>query len=331
VDLLTVVHICEELEKMSINEMMRGYDYYKQKYEQIKPIRGRSIECKPLGKRSRDWETVVKTVQQDASEIYSAKLYDTECVRYHANGDIELRCGTYATPITADFIWTHSPFPCKKQYNKLWITVRGNGDVKDRTYPIDEKEGLILKYTAGGVTGGYKYEPKTPVIIQQEVVDRAKAKDARKPVKPFLDWVKMMSRLSDGWIMNETREQFAKFKLDNWRVKWDYELPTDVVDINYWGGIDWKAGAYKFISECDPEQYMKLYLAICNDTNKCKERKIAKSVPNPQQQNHNIDFHDMQFDFEYVKRNVYKMVDSAVDTKKVVEIEVGDKPVTNVK
>jgi hypothetical protein len=114
-------------------------------------------------------------------------------------------------------------------------------------------------------------------------------------------------------------------------VKWDYELPTDVVDINYWGGIDWKAGAYKFISECDPEQYMKLYLAICNDTNKCKERKIAKSVSNPQQQNHNIDFHDMQFDFEYVKRNVYKMVDTAVDTKKVVEIEVGDKPITNVK
>ena len=39
----------------------------------------------------------------------------------------------------------------------------------------------------------------------------------------------------------------------------------------------------------------------------------------------------MQFDYEYVKRNVYKMVDGAVDTKKVIEVEVGDKPITNVK
>ena len=312
---------------MSINKMMRGYDYYKAKYEQIKPIRGRSIECKPLGKRSRDWETVVK----GADEVYSAKLYDTECVRYHANGDIELKCGTYATPITADFIWTHSPFACKKQYNKLWITVNGTGDAKTRTYPIDEETGLIMKYVAGGVTGGYEYEPATPVIIEQEVVDRTKAKEARKPMKPFLDWVKMMSKLSDGWIMNDTREQFAKSNISSWRVGWDYDLPKDVLEINYWGGVEWKADAYKFISECHPDDYMKIYLAICNDVNKAKQRKIAKSVPSPQQNNHHVDFFDMQFDYEYVKRNVYRMVDVAVDTKKVIEVEVGDKPITNVK
>ena len=313
---------------MSINQMMRGYDYYKEKYQNIKPIRGRAVECKPLGKRSRDWETVEK----DADEVYSAKLYQTECVRYHPNGDIQIVCGTYATPITADFIHTHSPFYCYKKYNKLWIRISGTGSAQDRVYPIaEDATGLIMKYTGRSGAGGYLYEPVTPVIVEQQVVDRAKAKDARKPMKPFLDWVKMMSKLSDGWIMNDTREQFAKSNISSWRVGWDYDLPKDVLEINYWGGVDWKDGAYKFISECHSDEYMKMYLAVCNDVNKAKSRKIAKSVPSPQQNNHHADFFDMQFDFEIVKRSVYKMVESAVDTKKVIKIEIGDKPITNVK
>jgi hypothetical protein len=213
----------------------------------------------------------------------------------------------------------------------VWVKVAGSNGAEDRVYPIDEEKGLILKYTAGSVAGGYKYEPITPVVIEQQVVDRDKAKEARKPVKPFLDWAKMMSRLSDGWVMNETREQFATHTIANWRANWDYGLPADVVDMDYWNRPIFKDGAYKFISECSTDDYMKIYLAICNDVSRAKQKKIAKSIPNPQNSSHNIEYYDMQFTFDMVKREVYKLVENNVDCTKVVEVEVGSKPITKVR
>ena len=47
-------------------------------------------------------------------------------MRYHSNGDIQVVCGSYATPITADFIHTHSPFYAYKKYNKIWVQVGNN-------------------------------------------------------------------------------------------------------------------------------------------------------------------------------------------------------------
>lgn len=312
---------------MSISQMMRGYDYYKQKYQNIKPIRGRATDVRPLGKRSRDWETVVQN-----GDVYSAKLYNTECVRYYPNGDIQLLCESYSTPITADFIHTHSPFYAYKKYNKLWIHVRHNNGGEDRVYPIPEgDEGLTLRYVGEGEP--FTYEPTTPVVVEQTVVDRQKAKDARKPMKPFLDWARMMNKLSDGWVMNETREQFGKFSFNGWRGSYDYDVSKDVADSNWYGGIEFRAeGAYKFISECSTDDYMKIYLMITSDHNKAKERRLAKTIknPNPRYSSHDVELYDMKFDYEMIKRCVYKMVEGAVDTKKKVQVEVGSKAITNV-
>jgi len=313
---------------MSITQMMRGYDYYKHKYQNIKPIRGRAVECKPLGKRSRDWETIEK----DANEVYSAKLYRTECVRYHPNGDIQLVCGSWGTPITADFIHTHSPFYCYKKYNKIWIHVRNNKGGEDRLYPIPETdEGLTLRYVGEGED--FTYEPTVAVVVEQVVVDRAKAKDARKPMKPFLDWSRMMNKLSDGWVMNETREQFGTFNLNGWRGEYDYGVSKDVAEFQWHGSIHWKPdGAYKYLSECHSDDYMKIYLMIMNDPNKAMNKRLAKTIKNtdPKYQGHDIELFDYQFDYEYLKRNVYRMVEEAVDTKKKVQVEIGGKAITNI-
>ena len=310
---------------MSITYMMRGWEYYKGKYEQIKPIRGRSNECKPLGKRSRDWETVTKD-----GEVYSAKLYNTECVRYHPNGDIQLRCESYSTPITASFIHEHSPFYCYKQYKKLWIRV--SGEHGDRVYPIPEgNEGLTMRYMAGA--NGYVYEPTTPQVIQKQVIDRQKAKDARAPLKPFLDWAKTMHKLSDGWIMAETREHFGQMKIDNWRVSYDYGLPADVAQPNYWGGynIDPKR-AYEWIQNCNQDSdFMKMYMMLCAHAGDAEDKRLWKAVDNPQNKGHQIQIYDVKFKFDYLKRHVWKWAEESVDLMKIVEVEVGNKAFTGVR
>ena len=316
---------------MSINKAMRGYDFYKNLYESIKPIRGRAEEVKPLGKRTRDWEQVVKAVNptEGADEIYSAKLYQTECVRYHPNGDVELRPESWSTPITASFIHEHSPFYCYKQYKKLWIRLQGTG--ADRHYPI-QGDSLIMRYVGTGSQGGFEYEPATPVVIEKEVVDRSKAKDARAPLKPFLDWAKMMHKLSDGWIMDSTREQFGVRKLDRWNGGFDYNDMPDITSQTYYGGHEFDSKkTYAYLQECSSDEYMKIYLALLSEKHKAIKHTMAKSVQHPQHSNSTIEFYDMQFDFTMLKRRVYKMAEEACDVKKIIGVEVGGKAMTGVK
>ena len=104
---------------------LAGYEYYKNKFNEIKPIRGRAVECRPLGARHRDWEQVVHYVE-DGMDVYGARLYQTDCVKYYPNGDIKLTAETWSTPITAAFIGNHSPFRCYKAYKKLWVSIKSD-------------------------------------------------------------------------------------------------------------------------------------------------------------------------------------------------------------
>ena len=132
--------------------------------------------------------------------------------------------------------------------------------------------------------------------------------------------------------MNETREQFGTFKTDYWRVNWDYGVPADVAQFEWHGAIAWQPeGAYKYLSECDPDDYMKIYLMIMSDLSKATEKKVAKKITsNISNHTQEIELFDMKFDYEYLKRNVYRMVENAVDTKKKVSVEVGSKAITNI-
>jgi hypothetical protein len=77
---------------------------------------------------------------------------------------------------------------------------------------------------------------------------------------------------------------------------------------------------------------MKIYLMIMNDPNKAMNKRLAKTIKNtdPKYQGHDIELFDYQFDYEYLKRNVYRMVEEAVDTKKKVQVEIGGKAITNI-
>jgi hypothetical protein len=165
---------------------------------------------------------------------------------------------------------------CYKKYNKLWVQVRNNKGGENRLYPIPETaEGLTLKYVGEGEA--FTYEPTVAVVVEQTVVDRQKAKDARKPMKPFLDWSRMINKLSDGWVMNETREQFGTFKLNGWRGQYDYGVPSDIADFNWYGGLDWKAGDEAIMAYQDYGAMLDMFEQV---QNRYGVTRIMLSVPN---------------------------------------------------
>ena len=189
----------------------RCYEFFKDKWEKTKPIRGRSVDVRPIDnyRRYRDWETIEKrqVIGSDGTqqEVYACHLYQTDVVLYYPDGSIGLQIGSWATPTTADFMTCHSPFYICKRYNKIWVYP--NGHSVDEAYPIPEEGELRLVVGADG-----SYKPDRPIKIEKVVVDRTKAKDAREKIKPFIEWAKSFNKLTDGWVMQDTREQFVKYE-----------------------------------------------------------------------------------------------------------------------
>ena len=308
---------------------MSSYEYYKSKWENTKRIRGRAVDCKPLGDRRRTHETVEKL----DGDVYACRLYNTDCVKYYPDGSVGIRVGSYATPLTAEFIYTHSPFNCFKQYNKVWVSVNTTDTNNTIKYPVPTGSGELR--LIGRVEGTkVLYEPSEPVVIKKQVVDRARAKEARSKIQGFVDWAKTFNKLSDGWIHNETREQFGKCSGGWWRASWDYGLPEGLV-YSQWGSANINVEkAYQFLQTCDDDGYMRLYLSMFNNAEHAVGNRMVKQIQalddkgNPT--GNTINLHDFQYTWEHVKRKIYQIADNAVNIMKEVEVQAGSKTLTKV-
>lgn len=170
------------------------YREAKQRYEEVKPIRGRSEDVRPLGKRRRDWERIVKV----SDTAYAIRLYDTNVVTYYEDGSVELCTGGWPSVSTAEMIELHSPFYTAKRSRNVWVWNRyqsTNDNLEAEKY-IVPANGTPVKF----VRRDGRYVPETPQVIKQRVVDRTGIKELRAKIKPFLDYSKIMLNLSGGWL-----------------------------------------------------------------------------------------------------------------------------------
>jgi hypothetical protein len=307
--------------------VLSSYEYYKKQWEQIKPIRGRTEVVKPISQRRRTWETIEKL----SEDVYACRLYNTDVVKYYPDGSIGFTAEQWSTPLSAEFMSMHSPFHCYKKHSKLWVKVWANEVGQEKHYPVP-REGELRLY-AEMVGGQVLYAPKEVITIKKSVVDRVKAKDARLKLKGFLDWSKTFNKLSDGWIHNDTREQFGTCKTEWWRAVWNYGLPEGTMQ-GHWGRSETNAKvAYEFLQTCDDDGYMRMYLAMFDGDN-CNERKVAKVVQGQDEKgepnNSQIKLYDLQYKWEYVQRKIYDIADRAVDVRKEIEVEAGGKAMTKV-
>jgi len=289
--------------------MHTSYKFYEDKFNKTKPIRGRSVEVRPIGERRRDWETIISK-DVDGGKSYCAKLYSTECVEYFPNGDIVVRAGDWATPITAEFIHEHSPFRCFKRYKKLWI------DNNENLLPINGE--LRLKYLGEGKG----WQPAEEIVIQQRVVDRDLAKAARAPLMPFVNFCEAFLKMSDGWLMHETRM-------------------TAGVEVNDWGGYAHsKVSAmnaeklYDYIATCDESEYLYLMSYYLSDTHHVEERRLAHTTmrevgvpPNTWQRR--SEYYDSKHSQTLLRGRAFETAKRAKEIHKIVEVKPSGKAVTN--
>ena len=297
---------------MSIN----SYAYFEELYAGVKPIRGRSVEVRPIGKRHRDWEQIMRRFQPDGSASYAVRLHDTDVVEYYPNGDVVVRTKGWHTPSTAEFIHTHSPFTCWKQNNKLWVLAH------ETVYPIGDE--LRFKQV-----GEHKYEPAEPVVIHKKIVDREKSKAAREPLKPFMKWTKTFLKLSDGWVMHETcKEVFG------WDGS-DYKS-TD-------GGSDYSpdpamsiADVYEMLTrqvDIEPDaSYLRALCVLAMRHSLQIDKRLAQRTEIPisnvgRNYTHHKTFYDVRVAYEDIRNTLHNWLRREGDVHQIVQVKPGPKAI----
>lgn len=290
------------------------------RWNKTKPIRGRNTDVRPIGERRRTWERIDREAIDEGMYVYHAVLYNTRVITWYPNGDIVVRSGGWQTPSTAEFIHTWSPFSCRKAHNKLWVDVRTEGEhpaQSIKSYPIGDE--LRLNYT--GFSNVYR--PAAKVIVQKQVVNRAKAKEARAPLQPFLSWAKAFLTLSDGWVMHETRKQALGW--DTYKGGKGMTFPLATRDENE---------MYKMLTEqaeIVPEDTYLRVLCSMAPYNRVNTRQAETHEYEAEwfgsMKSFWQTFDDYQLDFDMIKRKVYAWVAKHEDVHDIVEVEAGSQPI----
>jgi hypothetical protein len=199
-------------------------------YEEVKPLRGRYPEEKPLGKNRRyTWMQIHKRHSSKESEdnplgefvtSYACKLYQTDCIEFFPDGEIVLRVNQWRGPTTMMFL----NYVLKEYIGEVasegskWYFVNKLGEA----FPMPTAYGteMSIKFVDGF---GFR-----PTNIKQEhkfAVRRKEMNKLRKYYDDFITYGKTMlmadGQLGDWQKIREMREGFG-FQTDGFRGYQEY-------------------------------------------------------------------------------------------------------------
>ena len=326
---------------MSIEQFKK----FKEKFNTVVPIRGRPTEIKPIGDRRRCWETVAKAwvvppaaLDMEGFECYGAHLYNTDCVLYAPDGDIYLQANGYVTPTTAEFMSRYLPYGLitYKKYNKLWI----DGQKLGGAFVLNREGKTILRFNPDSDT----YTIDNPEKVVQKVIDRTKSKEARSKVKEFRDFVRIMLKMSDGWIRNEMVDKYATY--ENWgrvndkvkEVVMEDGAPKEVTHtFNHYdlaGSLHETTAKtlYRMMQSNDNEMMVQMLCLVVEGVN-YEERITVRTEQyettwNNKTQMHDRDIYEKRYKVDSVIRRIDFVVKAACDIHTTKEVEAG-KVMTN--
>jgi hypothetical protein len=159
---------------------------------EVKPIRGRKEECKPLGARNKSYASIRK----DNQDIV-VRLYRTDIVRYKPDGTIIVNQGGHESMTTRKYLNAILPMWFGSFQGKTH-TYRGTEDIG--YHILHSTEDNIFKQTPNNVSSTlYHFVNPKPCVIHTK--NRAKAKEVRARYAPFIRYVKNIKKLMGGRIV----------------------------------------------------------------------------------------------------------------------------------
>jgi hypothetical protein len=171
------------------------YGEAKLRYEQIKPIRGRAADIRPLGVRSNDDYRIAKLINPlNNTTSYQCILYSTPVVEFKSDGDVEINMGGYSSIATRTFIEKILHLSCYAK-NGSSVLCLGN------------KAEVVLHNTKTTVIRRLEVYPFTWELASSEPVyetqlNKKKANAVRAKYSEFEKYLKAMVNLRE-----ETRQE----------------------------------------------------------------------------------------------------------------------------
>jgi len=164
------------------------YEEAKLRYEQIKPIRGRAGDVRPLGDRKNDSYRIAKRVNPlNDTTSYQCILYRTPVVEFKPDGDVEISMGGWGSSATRTFIERILHLSC---YSKNGSSVLCLG----------KQSEVVLHNTKTTVVRRLEDYPYTWELMVSEPVyetqlDKKKANNVRQQYSEFEKYLKGMVNL----------------------------------------------------------------------------------------------------------------------------------------
>jgi hypothetical protein len=183
------------------------YGEAKLRYEQIKPIRGRAGDVRPLGNRSNDDYRIAKYINPlNDTTSYQCILYQTPVVEFKSDGDVEINMGGYSSIATRTFIEKILHLSCYAK-NGSSVLCLGN------------KAEVVLHNTKTTVIRRLEVYPFTWELASSEPVyetqlNKKKANAVRAKYSEFEKYLKAMVNLREETrmegVMGHKRITFSK-------------------------------------------------------------------------------------------------------------------------
>jgi hypothetical protein len=175
---------------------LKDYKQALEWHDNTKPIRGRTPELRPLGKRVNTWYQIAVGENQEVI----CKQYGEPVVIFHSNGEIELKDYIYRTTSTAHFI---EEVLGVRAYIHDKSLIVFTGGVEDKQYRVpDPKEGdgiffvrsenyhRAINYVRGGIER------------HSHTINRKAKKEMLLKHKPLFDYVRGMVKLREGELFD---------------------------------------------------------------------------------------------------------------------------------
>jgi hypothetical protein len=192
-------------------------------YEEVKPIRGRYPEEKPLGKNRRyTWMQIHKRHSSKEAEdnplgefvtSYACQLYHTDCIEFFPDGEIILRVNQWRGPTTMMFL----NYVLREYIGEVasegskWYFVNKLGEA----FPMPTAHGseMSVKFV-----DGFGFRPTQIKQEQKFAVRRKEMNKLRKYYDDFITYGKTMlmadGHLGDWQKLRDIRDAFG-FKIDD--------------------------------------------------------------------------------------------------------------------
>ena len=205
----------------SMREIKRvtTYEEAKLRYEQVKPIRGRAGDVRPLGERKNDNFRIAKQVNPlSGITSYQCILYRTPVVEFKPDGDVEINMGGWGSTATRTFIERLLHLSC---YSKNGSSVLCLGN----------KAEVVLHNTKTTVVRRLEVYPFTWELTSSEPVyetqlNKKKANNVRAKYSEFEKYLKAMVNLRtetrlEGFMGNKyAYERITFSKAEFTEVEW---------------------------------------------------------------------------------------------------------------